>query len=246
LDDKVQLRTQRKLQERQLWQQWKGGDQASLEPLFQSLSPLVRRISLNYQGNLPPAFVEAEVKKNVLRALHTYDPVGYPNVGLSTHIQNTTHKVKRELYKYQNPARLAEEGHLKVPSFQNVVSNLHEELGRPPTTPELARTLGESPQEIERLRAGTRRDLAAVEGQFRWQPPEAMQQSTILENISHELNPMERQVLHMTFGMAGQPKLQAKEIAQHLGTTPSRISQVRRDIAGRVEQHYGRRPEGVF
>jgi DNA-directed RNA polymerase specialized sigma subunit len=239
---KVKARTDRTSRELDLWHRHKSGDPEAIGQLFQSLSPLLRRVSLNFRGNLPASYVEASVKKHALHAINTYDPS--KGSQLNTHIMNRMNKVKRDVSQYQNPGRLAESSHWRVTNFQHVQANMANELGRQPTDHELAGALStpDKPldhREVARIRAGTRRDLAAVEGQNRWKPDEEYVQRTMLEDISYELDPLARGVLHMTFGMAGHNPAQARDIAGKLGLTPGRVSQIRREIARKVEQRYG-------
>lgn len=234
----LQARAQRQDQERELWERWKKtGDQMALQELFRSLQPLIQKISWNYTGNLPPAFIEGEVKKQVMKALESYDPAR--GTQLNTHIQNRTQKVLREIYKYQNPLRLAEESHLKIPAFQNVYDNLQSQLAREPTQLELAREMNTSIAEIRRLKAGMRRDLGAVEGGLLWRPAEKDRQKEILDLVYYELNPQEQQVLEYLYGLNGKPELAAKDIAVRMSLTPARVSQIKTRISSVVDRYFG-------
>lgn len=194
---------------------------------------------MGFKGNLPPAYIDASVKKHMKKALETWDP---EKAQMNTHIMHRMNKVKRDVSQYQNPSRLAEASHWNVVNFQNVQSNLQEEFGRPPSHDEIAKVMGSRPEEVARLQSGTRRDLAAVEGQNMWQTPEHVQRQTMLEDFAHELTPVEKEIFHMTFGMAGHEPTQAKDIAARLGVTPGYVSQIKGDIAGRFSRRYVGRP----
>lgn len=245
--DRLAGRTEKKEQERILWDRWKASgetDQQALAELFQSLAPLIRKISLNYQGNLPPAFIEGEVKKHVLNALKTYDPTRLgpsgQSIQMNTHIMTQTQKVLREIYRYQNPTRIAEESHLKVPTFQNITSNLQTQLGRPPTSLEIAREMNVGITEVERLRAGARRDLGAIEGGLKWKMNDDDRMKEILLLLQPELTDEQQQVLEYTFGLNGKPELkQAKQVAQRMGVTQARISQHKKKISEVLTRHFG-------
>lgn len=246
--DKVQARAHRRGTELELWHKWKAGDQNALADLFKSLTPLMKRTSMSFHGNLPEAYIDAVVKKHTLKALHTYDP---KSAQLNTHIMHRMNKVKRDVSQYQNPGRLAESSHWKVTNYQNVHSNLKEDLGRDPTHIEVAHAMSRlpdevSPEEVKRIQSGTRRDLASVEGQNKWKPPEQQEMHSMLENLSHELSPVERKVLHMTFGMRGHSPSQAKDISNRMGITVGRVSQIKKDLYSKVEKHYGNRPASSY
>jgi DNA-directed RNA polymerase specialized sigma subunit len=237
-------RAQRKQRELELWRQWKQTQSSQvLEELFKSLTPLLKKIALNYQGNLPPAFIEGEVKRQAFTALQTYQE-GY-GAALATHITNQCQQVLREIYKYQNPTRLAEETHIKVPSFQNVVQNLHENLGRPPTLLEMAREFKVPVGEARRLQAGMRRDLGAIEGGAQWKPSMERREEEILDLLYYQLNPQEQQVLEYLYGRNGKPQLVAKDIALRMGLTQARVSQIKSRIAQELEKHFGGQKQQV-
>lgn len=239
-ETRLSSKAEKRDKERELWDTWKKSgetDQYALSQLFQSLAPLIRKISLNYTGNLPPAFIEGEVKKQTLAALKTWNP---DKAQMNTHIQTQCQKVLREVYRYQNPTRIAEESHLRVPAFQNIQANLQSQLGRPPTSLEIAREMGVGVSEIERLRAGARRDLGAIEGGDKWKMGEEEKTKEILALIQYELTPDEQQVLEYTFGLNDKPELkQAKQIAQRMGVTQARISQHKKRISEVLNRHYG-------
>lgn len=235
---KLMDRAQRKQQEVEIWRTWKQTqDPTKLTELYGSLAPVIRKITLNYQGNLPPAFIEGEVKKQALKAFETYDPA--KGTALATHVTNQSQKVLREIYKFQNPTRLAEESHIKVPAFQNVHANLTEQYGRPPTHLELARAFNTSVAEARRLQTGMRRDLGAIEGGMKWTPTMERREDEILDLLYYNLTSQEQQVLEYVYGRNGKPKLAAKDIALRMGVTPARVSQIKSRIADEMNKHFG-------
>lgn len=212
------------------------GNQQTLGLLFQSLAPIIRKITLNYSGNLPQMFIEGEVKKNVLIALQSWDP---NKAQMNTHIQNQCQKVLREIYKVQAPARLAEESHLKVPAFQHVQANLSEQFGRPPTPLEIAREMQIGVNEVRRLQTGARKNLGAIEGAGSFKMSEKDRQNEVLDLIQYELTTQEQQVLNFSFGLHGSPALSSKDIAARMGLTAPRISQIRSRIHEVLQHHFG-------
>lgn len=229
-------KSKRRKKEHELWNQWKGGDQQALGGLFQSLNPLIRRISLGYQGNLPPAFVEGEVKKHAFKAIQSWDP---KKSQMNTHIMNRTQKTLREIYKYQNPTRLAEASHRQVPSFNNLFENMKQQKGRDPTVYEMAREFGVSVGEARRLRLGMRRDLSQVEGGLLWAPEDKDREKEILDQVYYELNPQEAQVYEHTFGLNKKKALGTKQTAAAMKLTPARVSQVKKDVAHKMQKYFG-------
>lgn len=233
-------RVERQTRELTLWQRYKAGDPTALGELLVSLRPLIQGITLEFTGNLPQAFVEAEVKKQTIAALDTFNLAF--NVKLSTHITNYCRKVLREVYRYQNAARLPEATTIKVPAFQTLKANLEADLGHAPTFGEMADTLKISVGEVMRLDRGIRRDLTLVEGMHRETgQSEADREHEILEHIIYELTTQEQQVFEYTFGLNGRQKMNTARIAQVMSLPVAHVSKMKHHIAEVVERFYGHR-----
>jgi DNA-directed RNA polymerase specialized sigma subunit len=232
----LKQRSTQQNQELELWKRWKAGDQMALQELFVSLRPLIRKISNELQGNLPPNSIEAKVKREVLSALETYDP----NMGvkLSTHIVSRSRKVLREVYKYQNVGRLPEATTIKIPTYVNLHSNMMEQFGREPTYGEIAKEMGTSVGEVRRLETGLRRDLSSISGEGSMRSSKTDKEKEILEHIYYELIPQEQQVLEHTFGLNNKQVLDSRSMAMRLGISAARISQIKAKIAKIVDRYY--------
>jgi RNA polymerase primary sigma factor len=221
-----------------LWTKWKQDrDEDTLQALFNSHRPLIRKLTQELQGNLPPSSVEAKIKREYMNALETYDPT--KGAQLNTHIVGRSRKVLRDIYKLQNVARLPEATTIKVPMYQNLKANLSEQLGRDATHGEIAKEMSTSIGEVQRLEQGLRRDLIAIPGQLQHQRSVDVRMMEVLEHTMYELTPQEQAVMEYTFGVHGKPELSAQDIAMRLGITPARVSQIKGKIAGIVQQHYG-------
>lgn len=232
-------RQQRKTKELELWRRWKTtGDQIALQELFDSLRPLIKKLSTELTGNLPPSSIEAKVKREVMHALETYQP---EMSALNTHIVNTSRKVLRDIYKYQNVGRLPEATTIKVPSYVNLRANLTNTLGREPTYGEIADELKTSVREVMRMEAGTRKDLSHVEGMLFRGEDAAQREKDILEHVYYELTPEEQRVYEATFGLNGKREMTNREIASSLGISQAKVAQIKHRIAGIVERYYGHR-----
>lgn len=236
--DFFQARQDRKAREVELWRQWKStNDPIVLEQLFESLRPLMKRISQGYAGSLPQPLIEAKVKKWGMKALETYNP----NAGtaLATHVQNYSQKVLRDVARYQNLGRLPEATAFKMPSYLNLKVNMQEALGREPTYGEIADELKTTIAEVKRLESGSRKDLMAIEGN--WLRPQNTQEKEqeITEHIFYELSPEEQFVLEHTLGVHGKPALTSTQISQRMHVSVTRVNQMKHRIADVVKRFYG-------
>ena len=56
--------TARQDKEIELWRQYKKGDQQALEELMRSLRPLIKKLTMELTGNLPPSSIKAKVNSD--------------------------------------------------------------------------------------------------------------------------------------------------------------------------------------
>lgn len=154
----------RQQQDLELWQQWKRtNDPKDLTALLDRLKPLIQREVGKWGSAVPPAALESKGRALTVEALKTYNP----NMGaaIGTHVTSRLRKLSRHVYPYQNVARLPENKQLLYNTFTVATSKLYDDLGREPTTEEMADELKWSPKKVvEFNRSFGRRELVESEG----------------------------------------------------------------------------------
>ena len=219
--------------EAELISRYQSGDRSVLPELFDSFRPILRTWERNTSStNLPRSAVNAEIKKQFMEAVKTYDP----NRGVkpSTHINSRMPKVYRFIYEHQNVGRLPENVTISVGTFKGAKTRLSDSLNREPTAVELADDLGWNVSQVESMEKMIRKDFALpAEGDFG--AVEVNRQADLMHYIYYDLTPQEKLVFEHLTGIGGKEVLKSKDIAIRLGVSPSTVSNIKKEIAKKLE-----------
>lgn len=228
-----------KEQELELWKKWKDGGKkpSDLEPLLQSFKPLLAEKMKAYKGRvklIPDAAIEAEFQLRFVEALDTFDP---QKASLSTYVFRYLDKAKRFIAENQNVGRIPETRIYQIKKYQTAVSDLNEELSRPPNPAEIAKKLGWPVAEVERMDSELRNDLLS---QGFEDDPYALTPSKseeVLRLFKYELAGQERVVYEYLTGY-GKPRLESTgEIAKKMGLQDYQISRYRDSIQKKLRKY---------
>jgi DNA-directed RNA polymerase specialized sigma subunit len=229
-------------QDLDLWKTWRESneDPNHLRPLMSQFRGMIRQNVNNWSKiDMPPAVIQAEHNKQFLRALRTYDPdKGKLGTWVGHHLRNAP---QRFLNTYQNPARIVEtRTGAQRGIFDNAVATLDDQLGREPTSQELAEHLGWALPEVERARSEGRAAWYSSSAPFGLDPATNMpsRATEIARFIKPELSPEEALVWEYTTGEGGKPQLRPGEIAKQLNMSPSKVSRLRNAIAEKIKKYY--------
>lgn len=229
------------LEDYRLWEQWqtKGKVRNDLVPLVKRIEPLINKKAYKFSTvqNVPKSAVKAEFKLHAIRALKNYDPTY--NVPISHYVSRQMDAGNRFVHKYQNIGRIPEHRIRNIGPFKAKFSELENELGRPPTSHELADKLQWSIPEVERMTKELRDDLlpwkgGGVDKAFEQLPP---REREVLSLLPYELNPDEQAVFEYTYGYGGKPQLGTSEMAKAMKTNPSRVSRLKAAVAKKAKEY---------
>lgn len=228
-----------KKHEIELWQTWKDGGEKpdDLRPLLKSFKPLIRSRA-NFWANrveLPPAAVHFEFNRQFVDALKSYDPNKGTQLGswVTTRLQ----KAQRWVAQRQDPIRTQERRYYKVGEWENAYATLDDQLGREPTTREMAEHLGWSEAEAGRMESEKRKSLYASGFGFDPTSITPSREAEKLKLVRFELSPEELQVFDYTVGTYGKPQLKPGEIAKTLNLSPSKVTRIKNAIAAKLEKY---------
>lgn len=224
-------------QELSLWKEWKKGQSPQvLGQLIDSVSPVIHSTVNKFSTvPLPKSAIEAEAKKQAIRAFETYNP--RMGASLGTHLHNYMRKVNRFVYEHQNIGRIPEHRITQIGTYQAVKGELRDRLGRDASAAELADELGWSLAEVERIERELRREIpesAVLDSDFSFLV--ADEASKLLGFIYYELTPQEKVVFEYLTGWAGKPKLTEDEIAARIGVTHARVKKIKAEIAAKIRR----------
>ena len=240
-DDKATAKfSTRARKELDLWWTWKvKPTESNLEPLIESLQPLVQQTVNKFKGApVPPGAVRAMAHVHLMKAINSYDPTKVGKSGdaaaLSTHATWNLKKVKSFVLKHQNVGRIPDHRGNRIADFKLAKSELQEDLGRPPDARTLAAHLGTgwSMAEVTRMEKELQRDLIASQSLVTDLLPEiaSAKDKDMLRYIYEDLDGEERSVFEYTCGVNGKPLLSAGDTAKSLNMSGPKVSRVRRRI----------------
>jgi DNA-directed RNA polymerase specialized sigma subunit len=225
----------------ELWKKWKdGGERPSdFRPLLQQFKPMVRKSAnrLAMQADLPSNTVHAECYRQFLHACKTFNPE--KGAGLGTWVTNNLRKAQRWAATYQDPLFTPETRYYKVGVYNNAKATLDDQLGREPTTLELAEHMAWPEAEVARIQAETRGARYSGGSEKGMDPTVNMptRDAEVVRLIKYQLGPEEMQVYEHTGGFGGKEKLSPGEISKKLNMSPSKVSRIRNSIVEKMEKY---------
>jgi DNA-directed RNA polymerase sigma subunit (sigma70/sigma32) len=229
--------------ELKLWKKWhRTKDPALLTELLTSMDPYLQSHVNKFTASpLPRPALESQARILATKAFHTYKP----NMGaaLNTHLGHELKHLTRYVLEYQNVGKIPENRGIAISRYKNVKANLTDELGREPTTLEVADALQWSVAEVERMQTELRQDLDIIQGK-----EEAFfdvgynltdRTHEIMMFVYYSVSPEEQKILEYSFGIGGSPRLSVDEMAMRLNKTPAQVRDMRQELARKIKEAGG-------
>lgn len=217
----------------ELWREWKRSPTPmNLQRLLDQLNPVIQRAVNQWTGSLARPALELEAKTLAKEAIESYRPTG--GASLATHVTNRLKKLSRLSYQHQNLARIPEYQQLKFNTYATAQAQLQDDLGRDPTSVELADQLGWSEPAVAKFRQNLRQEFIES-GET---PPifdERPEDSGMIDYIYYDLAPIQQKIFEFTTGYQGAPTLSNPEIMRKLKLTQGQLSYQKRLMTNRIE-----------
>lgn len=240
LSAKVKLSQQRKADDHAAWQQWKADPTPdNMHQLLQRFEPVFRQKMTEFKApNVNAAAFMARAKTLGIGAAHSYNP----DMGASfnTWMHHNLEKLKRFNTQRQNYAYLPEAKAGHIGRIQSAQEELLDELGRPPTSHEIANYLNPNLSKRQQLKphvvdqillAAGQKDVIGSDFESDPVPRATTREREVLGLLRPALPPDQQQVFDHIYGMNDKPKITStNELAKHLGKSPSQISRLRTKI----------------
>lgn len=222
----------KKTDELSMFNRWKvSQSKEHFQDIYNSMRPLIHDAAKKaaYGSNLPESAHRIYAAQAFMDALKTFNPAS--GAALGTHIYGSVqNKVKRLNYEYQNLGKMSEQRSVVVGRFQNEFESLKANLGREPSSAELADHMMLPMKQVVMMQKELRKDLAMEAGTEEVAHAEGSKEEEFLSYIYYELNPEEKVVYEYITGHFGKPKLAKKSnkidyasIAQRMGVSESKV-----------------------
>jgi RNA polymerase primary sigma factor len=219
------MSVQRQQQDLEIWRQWKkSNDPEHLKQLLDRMNPLIQREVQKWGAAVPREALESKGRLLAVQALRTYDPSRGAAVG--THVTSRLRKLSRDVYPYQNVARLPENKQLLYNTFQVANNNLVDQHGREPTVDELADELGWSQRKVADFQKSfSRRELVESAGAFM---EEGAAGDGLIDFYHHGLAPSDKLMFEDLTGFKGKQALNNTQLMKKYSMTQGQLSYKKR------------------
>jgi len=232
-----------------LYDTWRKNPTAETSgALLRSLKPAIQKGVSVYVGPQASAVDRGRAKQLALAAIKTYDPAKgtHLNTHIIQHLQGLR-RIKHNQQIIQEPERRSK---LRRDLYK-VRQSLEDTLGYTPTDEQVADHL-----RISRKKLDDAERYARPVAESTLSNPSSGEDSSYVPQVARDtsslywdviyndhLNKQSQAVMDMTQGTHGKPKLSAVEIAQRLGISLGRVSQIRKQLQQQKEELEG---YGIF
>lgn len=208
--------------------------------LLTQVQPAIDKgVAANVGKQVSPV-LRSSARKLAIGAIRSYDPV---KAQLSTHIINHMKGLRRIGRQQQSiihvPERIAIDQHFLSQSQ----AELEDQLGREPTTSELADHTGISMRRIGKIRSykspvyeGSLLNQQSGEDDPYLPAVETDRAHYVIKAVYDDLDETNQQIIEWTLGLYGKPKLTNQQIAARLRMTPGGVSQRKALIQKHIDQ----------
>lgn len=191
-------------------------------------------------ASVPRAALEAEGWRLFDEGVTAYKPGSAAK--FSSFVSYYLMRLDRYTKTNQNVARIPEGLSSQIGKYDRAHSQLVNDLGREPTTQELASATKMAPKRLLALEGVRRRDLfeGGYEGEAEVDAQRAAYNRSLLVDARDLLNPQERTVYDKLIGHNTPQVTDKQRIARELGISPGRVSQISNEIARKIKPHLDR------
>ncbi len=218
------------------WQ--KSKDPKLFADLIIRYQPVVNSVVNKYSTvGVAPATLRAQATSQLIKSFNSYDPS--KGAQPTTHIWNNLQKVQRIASESQISGHIPEHRNLKRATFTIVKQNLEDRLGYEPSTADLSDELGWNKKETARMLNEIHGEATASKAAFDFYGNSMTRESAdkaLVDYLYHELGGKEKVIFEHTFGFAGKPILNNKQIAKKLKVNEMYVHRAKKNLSKRIKE----------
>ena len=181
-------------------------DERVVTKIFNKYNPLIQKEVSRLSYQLPPITVEMRIKRLILNAFKTYNPVS--NVPLSAWIKQNTQNINRLTSEYGEIGAIPVNRYAKLDQFNKTYKKISDETGREPSVAEIADDMTLPENEIARLMSEIKN--ITYQSNVTYEPAAIdsteYKSESILRAIYYTLGNRDKVVFEYLFGFDGRPK----------------------------------------
>lgn len=244
------------------YQQWQQDpNRRNLNVVLKRFKPEIdKRVGYWKAEAVNEAAFKADLKKNVIKGIQTYDPTRLGSGGrpasLRTHVNNMMRRSQRFNVTHQNIAKIPEDKVALITPIQQAQDFLSQQQDMSPSHRDIAGYLNKNPNmvPVARMRGKITPNLVRTvqqyqikdigESQFESDPvPQASSfERETLRLLRHVLPQADKDVYDYLYGSGGKPQVKSTgEIARRLGRSASSVSRAKARIRAEFLKHTGKR-----
>lgn len=205
----------------------------SIDQLLADHKRLIESEVTKYSKFVPYHVVLAEAYRLAKEAAQAYDPKSGNK--FSTYLVSSLKKLSRISTKYGSILRVPENKQFKIHRINLVEEELKNELGREPSLAEVAQGVGMSLTEVTSLKQSRKREVNVTNLPYAPVFIEGDHDEWVYF-VYHDLPPRDKLILEHKTGFGGKPIWSNDQLAAHLNTSPSTISNRVRMITAKIEE----------
>lgn len=218
------------------WQETK--DPKLFADLIVRFQPVINSVVNKYSTvGVAPATLRAQATSQLIKSFNTFD--ASKGAQPTTHIWNNLQKVQRIASESQISGHIPENRNLKRSTFNTVKQNLEDRLGYEPNTEELADELSWNKKETARMLNEIHGETTASQAEFDFWGNSLAGESkdkALVDYLYHELDGKNKVIFEHTFGFAGKPVLNNKQIAKKLHTNEMFVHRAKKSMAEKIRE----------
>lgn len=237
---KYNKRSEKSKKELQMWREWdeSGRNPDKLDPLMDSLKPIRNKHVNRYSSaNVHRPAMEARADQLMIKSLESYDPT---RAQLNTHMEGNLRSLDRYTKQRQNFSRVTESRLSIVGDYGRSRAQLVDDLGREPTSVEIADHLKVSRKQVEKLELELKSDALGSmvpETQDAFVSDDALDKE-VADLLFTTLSPEEQMVWEYMTGTGGKPQInKGSDIAKRLGWSNAKVSQKKKGIEQKYQMY---------